>query len=312
MSVPRLGRGIVLMVGATLAWSTGGLIVRSLSATGAWEVVFWRSVFMSLLVAGWLVVRYGRSAPLRLRAIGRGGIAAGAMLAGTFFFFILSLTHTTVANTLVIMSISPFTAALAGWLALGERVAPRTWAAMAAALAGIALMFWDSLAGASGASLIGNLLALGVPACMALNIVLVRRAGAIDMVPTVLVAGLISIAVAAPVVWPPAAPAGDMALIALMGVAQLGIGCMLATMAMRLLSAAQVGLLSLLETVLGPLWVWLGFGEAPSAAALVGGAIVVAALAANELWALARHRPPPASASGPAPAGRIEPAGSPR
>jgi drug/metabolite transporter (DMT)-like permease len=300
-----VARGSALMVGATLAWSTGGLIVRSLSATGAWEVVLWRSVFMTLLVGGWLVVRYGRTAAMRVRAIGRGGIAAGAMLAGTFFFFILSLTHTTVANTLVIMSISPFTAALAGWLALGERVAPRTWAAMAAALAGIALMFWDSLAAASGAGLVGNLLALGVPACMALNIVLVRRAGAIDMVPTVLVAGLISIVVAAPVVWPPSAPAGDIALIAVMGVAQLGIGCMLATMAMRLLSAAQVGLLSLLETVLGPLWVWLALGEAPSAAALAGGAVVIAALAANELWALASARPT-------APAGRIEPAKGPR
>jgi drug/metabolite transporter (DMT)-like permease len=302
-----VGRGSALMVGATLAWSTGGLIVRSLSATGAWEVVFWRSVFMTMLVGGWLTVRYGRTAAMRVAAIGRGGIAAGAMLAGTFFFFILSLTHTTVANTLVIMSISPFTAALAGWLALGERVAPRTWVAMAAALAGIALMFWDSLAAASGAGLVGNLLALGVPVCMALNIVLVRRAGAIDMVPTVLVAGLISIVVAVPVIWPPAAPVGDIALIAVMGVAQLGIGCMLATMAMRLLSAAQVGLLSLLETVLGPLWVWLALGEAPSAAALAGGAVVVAALAANELWALAA-----ASAAAPAPAGRIEPAKGPR
>jgi drug/metabolite transporter (DMT)-like permease len=307
MNAAHLGRGSALMIGATLAWSTGGLIVRSLSATGAWEVVFWRSVFMTLLVGGWLVVRYGRAAAMRLRAIGRGGIAAGAMLAGTFFFFILSLTHTTVANTLVIMSISPFTAALAGWLALGERVAPRTWAAMAAALAGIALMFWDSLAGASGAGLVGNLLALGVPACMALNIVLVRRAGAIDMVPTVLVAGLISIAVAAPVVWPPVAPAGDVALIAVMGIVQLGIGCMLATMAMRLLSAAQVGLLSLLETVLGPLWVWLALGEAPSAAALAGGTVVIASLAANELWALAA-----ASARARLPRARIEPARGPR
>jgi drug/metabolite transporter (DMT)-like permease len=264
---------------------------------------------MTALIAGWMMVRYGRTATVRLRAIGRGGIVAGAMLAGTFFFFILSLAHTTVANTLVIMSISPFTAALAGWLALGDRVAPRTWAAMAAALAGVALMFWDSLAGASGAGLIGNLLALGVPACMALNIVLVRRAGAIDMVPTVLVAGLISIVVAAPVVWPPAAPPGDIALIALMGVVQLGLGCMLATMAMRLLSAAQIGLLSLLETVLGPLWVWLALGEAPSAAALAGGAVVVGALAVNELWALASPAPP---APLPTPAGRIEPAEGPR
>ncbi len=288
MSAPQLGRGIALMVGAALAWSTGGLIVRNLESADAWEIVFWRSAFMTLFLAGWLAARYGRTAPLRVRAIGLGGVLAGAMLASTFFFFILSLTRTTVANTLVIMSISPFTAAFAGWLVLRERVSPRTWIAMAAALAGIAVMFWDSLGGASDEALIGNLLALMVPVGMALNIVLVRRAGAIDMVPTVLVAGLISMAVAAPVVWPSDAPLHDVALIALMGVAQLGLGCMLATMAMRLLSAAQVGLLTLLEVVLGPLWVWLGVGETPSALALAGGAVVVAALAANELTGLIR------------------------
>jgi len=290
----RLGRGIVLMVGASLAWSTGGLIVRNLDTTDAWEIVFWRSLFMTLFIGGYLAVRYGRTAPLRVRAIGPGGLLAGAMLASTFFFFLLSLTRTTVANTLVIMSISPFTAAFAGWLVLREGVAPRTWLAMAAALGGIAVMFWDSLGAASDEALIGNLLALLVPVGTALNIVLVRRAGAIDMMPTVLVAGLISIAVALPLVWPTATSRHDVALIALMGVAQLGLGCMLATMAMRLLSAAHIGLLSLLEVVLGPLWVWLGVGEAPSALALAGGAVVIAALAANELAGVARRRLPAA------------------
>jgi drug/metabolite transporter (DMT)-like permease len=294
-----LGRGIALMVGAALAWSTGGLIVRNLEASDAWEIVFWRSLFMALFLAGWLAVRYGRTAPLRLRAIGWGGAIAGAMLASTFFFFILSITRTTVANTLVIMSISPFTAALAGWLVLGERVSARTWAAMAAALAGIAVMFWDSLGAASGDALVGNLLALLVPVGMALNIVLVRRAGAIDMVPTVLVAGVISMLIALPMVWPSEAPLHDVALIALMGVAQLGLGCMLATMAMRFLSAAQVGLLALLEVVLGPLWVWLGVGETPTALALAGGAVVVAALAANELAGLLRPASPPPTLNGP-------------
>lgn len=284
---PSRARGIALMATAALAWSSGGLIVRHLEATPGWEIVFWRSVFMALFLSAFLFVRYGRHAVARVRAVGAGGVLAGTMLAGTFFFFILSLTLTTVANTLVIMSIVPFTAAFAGWLALGERIAPRTWAAMAAALAGIAAMFWDSLGGASGGALLGNLLALGVPVCMAANIVLVRRAGAaIDMVPTVLVAGLVSIAICLPVVWPPAAPLHDVALIALMGVVQLGLGCICATMAMRELRAAEVGLLGLLETVLGPLWVWLAVGEAPSGAALAGGAVVILALAANELSGL--------------------------
>lgn len=294
-SAPRRARGIALMAMAALAWSSGGLIVRALEATAAWEIVFWRSVFMALFLSAFLLVRYGRLAATRVRAVGPGGVLAGTMLAGTFFFFIISLTLTTVANTLVIMSVVPFTAAFAGWLVLGESIAPRTWTAMAAALAGIALMFWDSLGSASDAALIGNLLALGVPVCMAANIVLVRRAGAaIDMVPTVLVAGLVSIVICVPAIWPPAAPLHDIALIALMGVVQLGLGCICATMAMRELRAAEVGLLGLLETVLGPLWVWLAVGEAPTASALVGGGIVIAALAANELSGLRRGTAPAA------------------
>lgn len=294
-ATPRRARGIALMAMAALAWSSGGLIVRQLEATAAWEIVFWRSVFMALFLSAFLAARYGRLAVTRVRAVGAGGVLAGTMLAGTFFFFIISLTMTTVANTLVIMSVVPFTAAFAGWLVLGERIAARTWAAMAAALAGIALMFWDSLGSASDEALIGNLLALGVPICMAANIVLVRRAGAaIDMVPTVLVAGLVSIVIAGPAIWPPAAPLHDIALIALMGVVQLGLGCICATMAMRELRAAEVGLLGLLETVLGPLWVWLAVGEAPSASALAGGSIVIVALAANELSGLRRGAAPAA------------------
>ena len=111
---PRHRRAVALMIVAAICWSTGGLLVRQLSITNAWEIVFWRSLFMAVFVAGVLVVMHGRSMPRAVRGGGMPGVVAGALPRGTFFFFIGSLTRTTVANTFVLMSVSPFLAAIAG------------------------------------------------------------------------------------------------------------------------------------------------------------------------------------------------------
>jgi drug/metabolite transporter (DMT)-like permease len=159
-------------------------------------------------------------------------------------------------------------------------VPARTWAAIAVALAGITLMFVE---GVDAGRSLGNLLALGVPTAFALNVIVLRRMHAtVDMVPAVMIAGLISIAVAAPFAWPLDAVPRDLAVLAPMGFIQLGLGCLLMTKATRYLSASEVGLLSLVETILAPIWVWLGVGERPSELALVGGLVVLGALAANE------------------------------
>src|SRR5450432_1734796 len=107
----RHRRAVVFMIVAATCWSSGGLLVRQLSITNAWEIVFWRSLFMALFVAGVLIVMHGRRMPRAVLAAGIPGLVSGAFLAGTFFFFIGSLTRTTVANTNVLMSVSPFLAA---------------------------------------------------------------------------------------------------------------------------------------------------------------------------------------------------------
>ncbi|MBI3452674.1 MAG: DMT family transporter [Rhodospirillales bacterium] len=286
-------KGLLLMIGAGLAWSTGGIFVRYAPTTPAWEIVFWRSFFMVLFLGAVLLVWHRGRAMSKIAAVGRPGVLAGFFLSLTFFFFILSITRTTAANTLIIMSTAPFVAALFGRLFVGERVASRTWAAMIVALAGIAVMFADSFG--SGGTL-GNLLAFGVPLAYASNLTMLRRARArarADMVPTVLIAGLISLAVSLPMAWPFAAPADEIAVLAAMDFFQLGFGCLLMTLAVRHLIAAEIGLFTLLETTLGPIWVWLGVGERPGDLALGGGIVVVGALAVNEYvgWRQARRRP---------------------
>jgi drug/metabolite transporter (DMT)-like permease len=187
------------------------------------------------------------------------------------------------------MSTGPFFVAALGWLLLRERVPPRTWIAITVALAGITLMFAEGLD--AGRSL-GNLLALGVPLGFALNVIVLRRMhAAVDMVPAVMVAGLISIPVALPFALPLEASGGDLALLAPMGCIQLGLGCLLMTRATRYLSAGEVGLLALIETILAPIWVWLGVGERPSELALAGGLIVVGALVVNEWVGFRRAKP---------------------
>ncbi|MFO1314122.1 MAG: DMT family transporter [Burkholderiales bacterium] len=295
----RHRRAVLFMVVAAVCWSTGGLLVRQLSIANAWEIVFWRSLFMSAFVAAVLVAMHGRGMPAAVRAAGRPGILAGLFLAGTFFFFIGSLTRTTVANTFVLMSVSPFLAAIAGLVVLREPVAPRTWIAMAIAFAGIVVMFGGT---ADAGQLVGNLLALGVSVCFAAQLTVLRKFHAtVDMLPMVMIAGLWTLLPAWLLAGPFAATPRDLAILAFMGCVQLGIGCLLATAASRTLPASELGLLALLEPILGPLWVWVLMSEHPGRNALAGGALVLAAVIANEAMAAWRGRGSDARAPLPGP-----------
>ena len=290
MSSPRVAhrRALLYMLIAPVCWSTGGLFVRLLSFGDAWEIVFWRSLFMALFVAVALAVMHRSRMPRAVFAVGWPGLLAGAFLAGQFFLFIASLTRTTVANTFVLMSISPFLAAMAARVFLHERVPLRTWIAMTAAFTGIAVMFADSL---DTGRLAGNLLAIGVSVLFALNVTVLRKVHAtVDMLPMVMIAGLLSIVLAAPLAVPMQASRTDLVVLAIMGCVQLGTGCLLLVAASRHLTATELGLLALLEPILGPIWVWALLGEHPGGLALVGGAVVMTAVIGNEAYAAWRGR----------------------
>ena len=269
--------GAALVFGAGLCWSSGGILVRLISAD-AWSIIFWRSAFMVISVGLYLGVRHRRSTVGVVRDIGLAGLASAALLCGAFVFFILSLEHTTVANTVVLMSASPLVAAFLGHLFLREHVSRKTVAATGIALGGITIMFLGSLN--TGAAL-GNVFALIVAFCLGSNIVVLRASRHVDMVPAMAVAGLISMAITFPL-----APLGDtrvadMGLLAIMGCFQLGLGLFLVTRGTRYLSAAEVGLLTLSETVFAPIWVWIGVGETPAIVTFIGGTLVLGALAGN-------------------------------
>lgn len=275
----RYGLGILLACLGAFCWSLSGVLVRLTEAAGPWQIVLYRALAMTVTLLLILGVRYRGRVHLPLRRAGRDGLLAGLALSSASICFILSLSHVTVANALFMSGIAPFITALLARAALGESVPGRTWGAMALAAAGVLVMVGGGLA---FEGLVGNLLALGAAVSFALVSIFLRRGRQNDMMPAVLVSGLISAAVAAALI---AAASGsfamtgrDLALCALMGAVQLGLGSILYAMSARHLPAAALQLLALTELVLSPTWVWLAVDEVPSAATLAGGAMILAAV----------------------------------
>jgi len=194
--------------------------------------------------------------------------------------FILSLTYTSVANTLMLMSTGPFVAGLLGWLLLGERVAPRTWIAMGIALGGVVVMVSSSY---GRGAMVGDLLAVAMAGSFAVATVLIRRHPEIQMAPAAALATALTALVALPFADPLQTSPRDLLLLAFFGVGQFGAGFLLFMAGARLIPAAESSLIGMLETVLGPLWVWLVLNERPGAATLAGGALILTALVANGL-----------------------------
>ncbi len=287
-------QAVWVMVAATLMWSIAGVVSRHLEAARGFEVTFWRSAFNALalvILLGWL-----RGVPVlaaTLRAGGRALWLSGLCWSVMFTAFMMALTLTSVANVLVTMAIGPLFTALAARFVLGHRLAARTWAAIALAGLGIAWMYGHEVTAGDPRHLLGTLVALAVPLAAATNWTLLQhlrgRPGAGgDMLPAVLIGALLSALLTLPLAWPLAASAHDLGLLALLGVVQLAIPCLMAVSAARVLSAPEIALLGLLEVVFGVLWTWLGAGEAPAAAVLGGGALVLFALAGNEMLSLRR------------------------
>jgi drug/metabolite transporter (DMT)-like permease len=281
---PRTGAAILLMVVAPVLWSLGGVVTRHLQRAGAFEQVFWRSFFAFAVVAAFVVAIQKRTPWGAVREAGLPGLACSVLWAVMFTAYVVALSLTSTANTLVVIGLSPLFTAVLARLTLADPVPVRTWIAIPAAAAGIAWMF---RAGIAADHVSGMLVAAIIPLAGAANVVTLRGAAArFDLVPSVMLGGALSALVALPFALPFAATPRDLLLLAFLGVFQLGLPCILVVIASRTLLAPELALLGLLEVVLGPLWAWLGAGEAPGAATLTGGAIVVVALAANELASL--------------------------
>jgi drug/metabolite transporter (DMT)-like permease len=279
-------RAVLLMIAITLMWSIAGVVTRHLESARSFEITFWRSFFTLLSLLVILPLFQGRVVFARIRHAGRFLWISGVCWSIMFTAFMVALTLTSVANVLVTMAVGPFITALLARTFIGHRIPARTWVAIAVAGVGIVWMHGGQVGGGPG-QLAGTLVAFMVPLAGAVNWTVVQRSQTqgekIDLVPAVLVGAFISALTTLPLALPFAATAHDLGLLALLGLVQLAIPCVLSVICARVLKAPEISLLALLEIIFGILLAWVGAGEVPAASVLTGGMLVIGALVANEL-----------------------------
>lgn len=292
MASPGLdARGAWLVFGAAATWSFGGAIARFLSVTDNWTIIFWRSLCAAMFLLAFMFRREGlRGTAALFRDMGWAGIGVGVCFATASTSFIIALSHTTVANILLMQAGSPLFAALLMFLLFRERVGTGTWVAIAAVMAGIGVMVSDSLDGSM--SPVGDGLALLIALAFALATVLTRRNAHVRMMPAVCLGTLITLVAGFAFADSLQVSAADAAWLFMFGALNLALGMMFFVTGVRLLPAAVAALISTAEPVLGPVWVWLVHGEVPVGRTLLGGAIVIAALLAHLAWQMRQPRQP--------------------
>jgi len=279
-------RGLCITIAGVFCLSPDGLLIRLIS-TDQWTLVFWRGAFMAAGLLAFILLRNRNQAGAVLRAAGLPGLLAGAIFALSTVFFVTSILTTSVANTLVILSAGPLFAAFFSRWILGEAIELRTWAASVAVFAGLATIFGGSM---RSGTLPGDLCALGSALCMAAYLVIVRRAGSLDMLPGAALGGILAAIAVLPLAAPFSIDLRNLALLALLGLFVQGASFGMITVGARHLPAPEVGLIMLLEAVLGPLWVWLAIGEVPSPQTFLGGSAILVSLAAHSAAGLVRSR----------------------
>jgi drug/metabolite transporter (DMT)-like permease len=267
-------RGQLLCAAAAVVWSSAGPVQRAVDATSPTQVAVRAGVGAVALLA-YLVVRRGRGALGSLLHVGRAGLLVAVCLAAVSSAFILALAHTTVAHVLLFQASSPFVAALLAWFLMREAIPFRTWIAMAAALLGVGIMVGGSV-GSGG--LWGDALCVLMSAGFAVVIVVTRSHREISMTPATALGMAIAFAATAPFSHIGGVPTRDILLLAALGAGQIALGLILFTAGARLIPAAQAGLITLIEIVLGPLWVWLIYREEPDTLTIVGGSVIVGAV----------------------------------
>jgi drug/metabolite transporter (DMT)-like permease len=286
-------QGVFLVLLAGVFWSTMGLGIRFMEVANVWQILFYRSWALSPFLFLVIALRSGgRPLPV-IRKVGPAGVVGGLGLVLAFAGGIFALQSTTVANAMFLFAAAPFFAALLGWFILREGIRSATWIAMAVAVIGISVMVWE---GISLGQMSGNLAALLSALGFAVFTIALRWRKLDDMMPTVFLAGIFTIITSGIVCYSAGytldIPLNDILISLSMGVFQVGAGLTIYTIGSKSVPAAELTLLSMTEVVLGPFWVWIVLGEVASSYTLLGGTVLLAAIAGNALSGL-RRKPTP-------------------
>ena len=296
LAVDTHKHGLLFVFAAGVLWSTVGLGIRMIEDAVVWQILLYRSISMSIFLYMVIRLRSGESPFLQIRRIGLPAVVAGLPLVAAYCGGIYAIQNTSVANAMLLFATAPFMAAVLGWLVLREPVRAATWIAIAVALGGILIMVSDKT---GDVAVQGSLAALGSALGFAVFTVALRWGRSGEMLPSVFLSGLFAIVITFGIcqilelLVVLSLQDGGVAMG--MGVFQVGAGLILYTLGSRSLPAAELTLLSLAEVLLGPLWVWLFLNETASLNTLVGGAVLLIAIAGNAVSGK-RRKPPPITA----------------
>lgn len=275
--------GVMLTLAGGLTLSFGGPLVRLIEETDGWTIMFYRGLSffaMMFLIVCW---RSGGRVVERYRTIDGTGMAIGVCLGVGLVCYLFAMLNTTVANVNFVLGSSPLFTALLAWLVLGEKISLRTGVILTAALVGVGVMVAEGLA---TGRFLGNLIALATLATYAIFVILLRKAREFDMLAATSLAGLVAAAIGALMADTLYITSHDLIIAIIFGAIQIGLGFTFITYAARHIPAAELMLLGLFETVLGPTWTWLIVNEVPSMATLAGGAIVLGCVTLFAVFAL--------------------------
>jgi drug/metabolite transporter (DMT)-like permease len=269
--ISRRRAGQLYVAAGAIAWSSAGVLQRELHVDVGTQIAG-RSLFGMLTLLAFILVLHARGTS-PLRRLDRWDLALALCLCVASAAFIVALNHTSVANVLIFQAGSPLIAAAISWWLLGEALTRRAVVAMAVALGGVAVM----VGAPSGDSALGLGLSAVTSVSFALVVVIARHRQEMSMAPAMCLSQFLLLIVALPFAQPDSVDAHDLLMLVAFGVGQIGLGLALLTVGAQRISAAEISVISLLEVVLGPLWVWLCFAETPPLATVLGGVLVIGA-----------------------------------
>jgi drug/metabolite transporter, DME family len=293
------GAGVLFAAAGAACWSMAGGLVRLTQDVDAWQIVFYRSTVVLVCMIVWLGLRFRHEIWTRARDAGVNAVIAGVAIGTAGLVFIIAMFYTTVADAVFMGGVSPFLSAILGLWILRERIPGITWFAMCVALCGMGIIFYGN---AGGGALVGTLLALYSAFCFSCYAVMLRWGQRTDMSVALIWNAIYLVAVTGLIILLPTAlrdshGAQDFAigwwnfgLCFVMGAVQLTLGLILFTIGSRSVPAAQLALIALVEPTLSPLWAWLASGELPPIWTFIGGAVIVAAIVIQALFATRTKR----------------------
>ena len=264
--------GALALIFAGVFLSFGGVIIRFMESSSAWQITGYRSITFSLAILLYIIIKYKKDTPHAFKKIGHSGILIALILGFSNTCFVWGMSTTTVSNAVFIMSTGPLFAAICSYFFLKRKIGKKTFIAIAGSMFGITIMFSG---GMESSNYIGNIIILGVPIGFAFQLTLLNYNSHIDFMPATFLGGVFSSLIGFIFMANLDISTHDLLLCLFMGAFQVGIGFMLITIGSRYIPPHRAALFLLMEPVLAPIWAFLGVGEIPGQTEMLGGLIVL-------------------------------------